>query len=118
MQGKINLTSINRLQGEWLWDTSVCGFGARRQTDAVHYYCRYRFGGRQWLRSIGRHGAWTPDTARSEAKRLLGIVAGGRDPFAKAESGDTFGVVMERYLARRQSSLRPKSFYELSRYLR
>jgi len=117
MQGKINLTAINRLQG-WLWDTQICGFGARRQTNAVHYYCRYRFGGRQWLRSIGRHGVWTPDTARAKARELLGIVAGGRDPFAVEASGDSFGIVVDRYLARRQPALRPKSFFEISRYLR
>jgi integrase len=33
--------------------------------------------------TIGRHGSpWTPDTARTEAKRLLGIVASGGDPAA------------------------------------
>jgi integrase len=37
--------------------------------------------GRQRRFTIGRHGApWTPDSAREEARRLLGEVAGGGDP--------------------------------------
>jgi integrase len=117
-QGKVTITSISKLNG-WLWDTTCVGFGARRQTNGLFYYVRYRHGGTQTVRSIGRHGApWTPDTARTKAKELLGVVAGGRDPFAVTASGDSFGVVMERYLERRESSLRPKSFLEISRYLR
>ena len=31
--------------------------------------------------TIGRHGSpWTPETARTEAQRLLGLVVGGGDP--------------------------------------
>jgi integrase len=37
--------------------------------------------GRQRWHTIGRHGApWTPETARKEAQRILGQVAGGGDP--------------------------------------
>ena len=36
-QGKITISSIAKLQG-WLWDVAVTGFGARRQTNLVHYY--------------------------------------------------------------------------------
>src|SRR5215467_9447 len=85
-QGKITISAINKLNG-WLWDIAVIGFGARRQTNLVHYYVRYRHNGTQVVRSIGRHGALTPDTARAKAKQLLGTVAGGTDPFAQALSG-------------------------------
>ena len=64
--------------GQTHWDSSLPGFGARRQnSEAVVYvlFYRTREGRQRWL-TIGRHGApWTPDTAREEAKRLLGDVA-------------------------------------------
>jgi hypothetical protein len=68
-----------------LWDSTVVGFGARRQRSAaVAYVVLYRTPeGRQRRYTIGRHGApWTPDTARDEARRILGLVAGGADPAA------------------------------------
>ena len=116
-QGKITISSINKLQG-WLWDVAVIGFGARRQTNLVHYYVRYRHNGQQVVRSIGRHGALTPDTARAKAKQLLGTVAGGTDPFAQTLSGEGFAATIDRYLERKRGSLKPKSFSETERYLR
>src|SRR5262244_2276042 len=78
--GRVTASTVEKLQG-WLWDMQCTGFGARRQTKGVFYYLRYRHQGRQVMHSIGRHGApWTPDTARNEARRLLGFVAGGGDP--------------------------------------
>jgi integrase len=67
-----------------LWDGEVLGFLARRQKDSVSYIVFYRTAeGRQRWHTIGRHGSpWTPDTARQEAKRVLGSVAGGLDPAA------------------------------------
>jgi len=77
--GKITKTVVDQMQpGEWLWDADhrevVEGFGARRQRDGVFYYLRYRLHGRQHINSIGRHGSpYTPETARIEAKRRLGL---------------------------------------------
>jgi integrase len=84
----------------------------------VFYYCRYRINGQQVVRSIGRHGALTPDTARAKAKQLLGTVAGGVDPFAQALAGEGFSTAIDRYLVRRRSSFKPSSFTQIERYLR
>jgi len=68
-----------------VWDTLVTGFGARRQTGpGVAYVVSYRTAeGRSRMQTIGRHGApWNPDTARAEARRILGDVARGADPAA------------------------------------
>ena len=110
-QGKITISSVAKLQG-WLWDPTCVGFGARRQTNHVHYYVRYRINGAQIVKSIGRHGALTPDTARARAKQLLGVVSGGTDPFAQALGGEGFSAVIDRYLERKRASLRPTSFSE------
>src|SRR3954447_24955668 len=70
-----------------LWDTEVKGFGVRVQRGgSKSYIVHYRVGtGRGApLRklTIGQHGAWTAETARKEAKRLLGKVEDGADPAA------------------------------------
>src|ERR1700675_3819701 len=85
MAGKrIGLREVRALApSETIWDAAVPGFGARRQNgDAVAYVLKFRTAeGRQRWHTIGRHGApWTPDTARNEARRLLGEVGAGGDP--------------------------------------
>jgi integrase len=84
--GKIGLRDVRALQPQQtIWDSSVAGFGARRQrSEVVSYLLIYRtHEGRQRWHTIGRHGSpWTPETARAEAQRLLGLVVGGDDPAA------------------------------------
>ena len=78
----ITLEVIKRLApGEIVWDAKVVGFGVRRQkSEARTYLVKTRVNSRQRWFSIGRHGApWTPDTARKEALRILGVVAEGQD---------------------------------------
>ncbi len=87
MSGKrIGLREVRALAvGETIWDSAVPSFGARRQKGpAVAYVLKFRTAeGRQRWHTIGRHGApWTPDTAREEAKRLLGDIVKGGDPAA------------------------------------
>ena len=81
---RIGLREVRGLEeNKEVWDLAVPGFGARRQrSDAVAYVLLYRtVDGRSRRFTIGRHGApWTPDTAREEARRLLGLVAAGEDP--------------------------------------
>src|SRR5262249_52539341 len=115
--GKVTISAINKLQG-YLWDTHVTGFGARRQTNGVFYYVRYRHNGQQTVKSIGRHGPLTPDTARARAKQLLGTVAGGTDPFAQVLGGEGFLAAIDRYLERKRASLKARTFIETERYLR
>ena len=91
MTGKrIGLREVRSLgAGEVVWDSTVPGFGARRQMgSAVAYILKYRTAeGRQRWHTIGRHGApWTPDMAREEAQRLLGDVTRGTDPAAVKQS--------------------------------
>jgi integrase len=120
MLGKITKTSMERLTpgGEWLWDSAVIGFGARRQTDGVFYYVRYRLNGRQHIKSLGRHGSpLTPDIARTTAKVKLGIAATGTDPFAQTLAAEGFGREVTRYLERKQATLKPRSYREVERHL-
>ncbi len=71
-----------------LWDSELNGFGVRVQKGGgKSYVLHYRVGtGRGAPRrklTIGRHGSpWMPETARKEAKTLLGIIEDGADPAA------------------------------------
>jgi integrase len=102
---RIDKREIAALQpGQTIWDRDISGFGARRQIDAVSYVLIYRTAeGRQRWHTIGRHGSpWTPDTARKEAIRLLGSVAGGLDPAAQKRakrSAQSVAELCDLYLA-------------------
>ena len=103
---RIGLRDIRKIQqGEIIWDSAVSGFHARRQrSETITYGLFYRtHEGRQRWYSIGRHGApWTPDTARDEARRLLGDVAKGSDPAAIKQTkrkATTVAELCDLYLA-------------------
>jgi integrase len=107
MKTRIGIRNIKALEpGQVIWDAIVSGFGARRQKGtAVVYFLFYRSaqGRRQRWFTIGKHGSpWTPDTARTEAKRLLGLVAAGKDPASTKEAHRkalTIAELCDQYLA-------------------
>src|SRR5271169_375880 len=110
MRAKITKRSVDALrpteQGREavLWDAELKGFGVRVQRGSVKsYILHYRMGAGRGasLRklTIGKHGSpWTPEMARAEAKRLLAIVAQGKDPAATKRESLTVGQLCERYL--------------------
>ncbi|MCA8932004.1 MAG: tyrosine-type recombinase/integrase [Rhodospirillaceae bacterium] len=70
---------------DFIWDTSLPGFGLQiTASGARTFVVQYRMGGRgsQTRRyTIGPFGKpWTVDSARKEARRILGEVADGKDP--------------------------------------
>lgn len=90
--------------GTTIWDGEIPGFGLRvSKSGARSYVLKYRRGAAQRWLTIGRHGApWTPETARSEAKKLLGRIEEGQDPAAeRAENrtAETLSEFAETYLA-------------------
>ena len=114
MRGKITKRSVDALKPGAevaelvLWDSELKGFGVRVQRgDAKSYVLHYRVGAGRGasLRklTIGRHGSpWTAELARAEAKRLLGLVAQGKDPAgakAAAKAAPTVSELAARFLA-------------------
>jgi integrase len=101
-RGRIGKEAVDALKpGAVMWDTVVRGFGVRcREGGTKTYIVQYRAGtGRGApLRkyTIGRHGSpWTPDTARKEARRVLGRVACGADPAAERACDKKAGTVAQ-----------------------
>ena len=103
---RIGLRQVRALQpGQTLWDSSLPGFGARRQLgEAVVYVLKYRTAeGRQRWFTIGQHGApWTPESARKQARQLLGDVARKGDPATErraARKAQTVSELCDLYFA-------------------
>ena len=65
----------------FVWDDEMPGFGVRVFASGRRsYLVQYRSRGRTRRFTIGIHGVWTPETARKEARVLLGRIARGEDP--------------------------------------
>src|SRR6516164_3713536 len=124
MRGKITKRSVDALRPAAdgaeavLWDSELKGFGVRVQKGGgKSYVLHYRFGtGRGApLRklTIGRHGSpWTPETARREAKTLLGMIEDGADPAADKmarREAPTIAELAERFLAEHAEAKRKGS---------
>ncbi|MBF0154644.1 MAG: tyrosine-type recombinase/integrase [Magnetococcales bacterium] len=107
MQGKISKRTVDAINpgvaDQFLWDTDLKGFGVKvTPAGKKSYILQYRLGGPTRRYTIGVHGVLTPDQARQEAIRLLGLVANGKDPSAiKAEvkTIPTVAEVVERFFA-------------------
>lgn len=109
----------------FIWDEELKGFGLRitagrcddsgEAQPSKSYFVFYRAGrGRnapQHRITIGKHGSpWTPESARREAKKLLGSVAAGNDP-AKARKAEaramTLAALCDLYLAEGTAHKKP-----------
>lgn len=94
---------------QFLWDNEISGFGLKVTPQGVRtYLLQYRMGGRGTPTrrfTIGRHGTWTPDEARKEAKKLRQLVDRGEDPQAvnrerhRSEVELAFETYLERFLS-------------------
>jgi integrase len=71
---------------QFLWDRDLRGFGLKVTPKGTKtYIVQYRIGGRRGRTersTIGRHGTFTAEEARSIARQLLGRVAVGQNPAA------------------------------------
>jgi integrase len=103
--------------GGTIWDDRLPGFGVRRQAKAAVFVLKYRFDGRQRWITIGRQGVpWSVDTARAEARRLLGLVATGVDPATKPDTAATLAVLAKRFLDEHAATkLKPRTLAEYRR---
>jgi integrase len=117
---EITIEVVEALEpGGLVWDSDTTGFAVRCQKKAKIYSVKYRFLGRQRWYVIGKHGSpWTPRTARTEAKRLLGLVASDVDPAAAKKAkkeAPTVAEVVAQFLEEHASNLKPRTAGEYRR---
>ncbi|WP_109118460.1 tyrosine-type recombinase/integrase [Azospirillum sp. TSO22-1] len=90
----------------FVWDADLKGFGLKvTPVGKKVYIVQYRVGGGRGTPkryTIGAHGAYTPDTARTEAERLLRLAAEAKDPADERrkvrEKAITVDDLADRYL--------------------
>jgi integrase len=99
-----------------VWDTELKGFGLRVSEQGTKtYVLRYRprgmgVGAPKRFMVLGRHGAVTPDQARTQAKAILGQVASGSDPAAALrKKGLTVSTLAQRFLDEHVRAKRKKT---------
>src|SRR5215813_15569944 len=124
MRDKITKRSVDALRPDpdgreaVIWDTEVKGFGVRAQRGGsksyiVHYRAGTGRGAPLRKVTIGKHSApWTAETARKEARRLLGLVEGGADPAAgkiARKEAPTVANLVERFLSEHAQAKRKAS---------
>jgi integrase len=91
-KAKITKAVVDRLKsGQVVWDPEIRGFGARcrptKSGSVVYYVLKRVINGRQRWLTIGLHGSpWTPETARRQALKELGLIADGLDTAAIREA--------------------------------
>ncbi|MDA3918969.1 MAG: integrase family protein [Deltaproteobacteria bacterium] len=84
-QNKITKSLIDKLElpkkGQvFVWDDKLKGFGIRLTPGNISYFIQGRVNGLSRRITIGKHGVFTPQEARNEAKEKLRDLAKGTDP--------------------------------------
>jgi len=113
-------TALRLAPGQTVWDESLKGFGIRRQRQAAVYIFKYRQGGKQGFKTIGRHGSpWSADMAREIARRYwLELIEGRAPAVGPDDTPPIFGQFAERYMTEyAQSRKKPRTLAEDRRNL-
>jgi len=124
MQIKITKKSVDNLKlpeaGQTLvWDSELKGFGIRLTAGGMAYFVQGRANGKSIRITIGRHGVFTPEQARIEAKEKLLNMAKGIDPNDVKKTNEaltiTLGEVGASYINDR--SLKQNSIRDINIHL-
>lgn len=101
-------------------DAELKGFGLRVGTNSKVYIAEGKVDGKTVRVTIGRHGVFTAEQARQEAKGILGMIAKGANPNDEAKArrakSVTLAEVYKDYRAARKS-LKPITLRDYDRIL-
>lgn len=98
------------------FDPDLKGFGLRVGKEAKSYFARKEVAGKAVRLTIGKHGVWTADMAREEARKLLRQMEQGVDPReeekAARSAAITLGQAFDAYLTGRKLKVNTLRNYE------
>lgn len=102
-------------------DKELKGFALRITSAGTKSFVVEKIIGKKVRRiTLGKYGSLTAESARREAQKLLGQIAGGKDPVAEKQAARVREInvreVFEDYLKTRKS-LKPKTIYDYKRVL-
>jgi len=106
-----------------VFDDEIPGFGVRlRAGGSRNWIVQYKVGKKHRRLTFGSVAVLDAGKARERARDILAAVRIGRDPAGekietRARADETVGAIVERFLARQQTRLRPRSYVETARYL-
>lgn len=102
-------------------DTELKGFGLRVGTSNKVYIAEGKVNNKTVRVTIGRHGIFTAEQARLEAKSILGQIVRGINPNdvdrAKKAKSITLAEVYQAYLKAR-NNLKPRTIYDYDRFMK
>jgi integrase len=122
---KLTKSTIDRIplaqKGQvFYWDTDVAGFGLRVGTQTKAYFAEGRVDGKTVRYTIGKHGVFTAEQARAEAKEKLVLMAKGINPnddkAQKKAKGVTLREAFDEFLESRKN-LKPRTVYDYQRFM-
>jgi integrase len=99
---KLTKSAVDRIpftaHGQELhYDSELSGFGLRVGARSKAYFAEWKLHGRKTRRvTIGRHGPFTPETARRRAMSLLADMQSGIDPTAERRKEQAKGVTLQQ----------------------
>jgi integrase len=126
MQFTVKTTASFKLEGKTeriVFDDDIKGFGLRlRDGGSRTWIYQYRIGSKQRRMVLGSAKSVPLSVARENAGRLEARVKLGGDPAmdketARRSADETVGVLVDQYLAARQSKWRPNTEREVRRHL-
>jgi integrase len=107
------------------FDDDLSGFGLRlRAGGSKNWIVQYSLGAKQRRMTLGSTSVLDAGKARETARTLLAGVRLGRDPAAERAvsqaraSDEELGAIVDRFLARQATRIRPRSYTETRRYLK
>jgi integrase len=127
---KLTTTTIKTLtlpagaNDKTFFDDELPGFGVRlRAGGSAKLIVQYDLGGKTRRITLGATALLDLGEARKRAREILAARALGRDPAAEKQDRarafmESFGTLLPRYLAFKQTELRPRSYQETVRHLR
>ena len=102
------------------WDAELAGFGLRVGTQTKAYFAEGRVGGKTVRYTIGKHGVFTAEQARTEAREKLVLMAKGINPNEDKAQKKVKGVTLEQafkeFLESRKN-LKPRTIYDYQRFM-
>jgi len=114
---RISLTTSGQ---SFYWDSDLAGFGLRVGTNTKSYFAEARVKGRTVRYTIGKHGVFTPEQARKEAREKLLLMAKGINPNDAKAKSKAKGVTLEeafRDFLEARKNLKPRTIYDYRRFM-